>query len=45
VRSIGDTLQEIFARADADETTPLTAAMSLARSRLAAVDGHQLLPW
>ena len=36
VRSIGDTLKQIFDQADADRTTPLTAALELARRRLAA---------
>ena len=35
VRGIGDTLDEIFDRAEAGGTTPLTAAMELARRRLA----------
>jgi leucine dehydrogenase len=34
VQAIGDTLREIFAAADADRTTPLAAAMSLAARRL-----------
>jgi leucine dehydrogenase len=34
VQAIGDTLREIFAQADADQTTPLAAAMTLARRRL-----------
>jgi leucine dehydrogenase len=38
VRGIGDTLREIFDDAEAMRATPLTAAMELARSRLAA--GH-----
>jgi leucine dehydrogenase len=36
VRGIGDTLRRIFADADAIGATPLTAAMELARRRLAA---------
>jgi leucine dehydrogenase len=35
VGAIADTLREIFDRAEADGTTPLTAALSLARARLA----------
>jgi len=35
VRRIGDILLEIFEQADADGTTPLTAAMDIARKRLA----------
>jgi leucine dehydrogenase len=34
VEAIGDTLSEIFATADADRTTPLAAAMTLAARRL-----------
>ncbi len=34
VRAIGDTLREIFAQADASDSTPLTVAMELARKRL-----------
>ena len=34
VLAIGDTLREIFATADADHTTPLAAAMTLAARRL-----------
>lgn len=34
VRGIGDTLREIFRRADASGQTPLAAALDLARSRL-----------
>jgi leucine dehydrogenase len=40
VKSIGDTLREIFNQADADGTTPLAAAMALARRRLASANGH-----
>lgn len=40
VASIGDTLDEIFAAAQADRTTPLAAAMKLAERRLASSDGH-----
>jgi hypothetical protein len=40
VKSIGDTLSEIFNQADADGTTPLAAAMALARRRLASANGH-----
>jgi leucine dehydrogenase len=36
VGAIADTLREIFDRADAGATTPLTAALSLARGRLVA---------
>jgi leucine dehydrogenase len=35
VRGIGDTLHEIFDEAEASGTTPLTAAMAVARARLA----------
>jgi leucine dehydrogenase len=45
VRGIGDTLRQIFDRAATDRTTPLTAAMELAHSRLVAVDGNRPLPW
>jgi leucine dehydrogenase len=41
VRSIGDTLEEIFAQAEGDGTTPLAAAMKLAGRRLAASNGHR----
>jgi leucine dehydrogenase len=34
VRGIADTLREIFDRAEADQSTPLAAALALARSRL-----------
>ena len=37
VSAIGDTLREIFVRAVADGTTPLTAAMAVAHARLAPV--------
>ena len=40
VRGIGDTLREIFAWAERGHTTALSAAMGLARRRLAAADGH-----
>lgn len=40
VNGVADTLREIFARADADGVTPLTAALALARSRLASGNGH-----
>jgi len=36
VNAIADTLGEIFEQADADQTTPLSAAMKLARRRLSA---------
>jgi leucine dehydrogenase len=36
VRTIGDTLREVYDRAAAGGTTPLTAAMELARKRLSA---------
>jgi leucine dehydrogenase len=39
VRAIGDTLREIFAAADAVGTTPLAAALELARRRLPPGDG------
>jgi leucine dehydrogenase len=41
VRSIGDTLTEVYARADAEHTTPLAAALKLAADRLAASNGRQ----
>jgi leucine dehydrogenase len=41
VRGIGATLREIFERADSDRTTPLAAAMVLARSRLVSSDGNR----
>jgi leucine dehydrogenase len=37
VRAIGDTLREVYDRAAAGDMTPLTAAMELARRRLAEV--------
>ena len=40
VRGIADTLREIFARAERAHTTALSAAMALARQRLAAADGR-----
>jgi len=40
VSSIGDTLLEIFARADAERTTPLAAAMQIALQRLADSNGR-----
>jgi leucine dehydrogenase len=43
VRSIGDTLEEIFAQADASGTTPLAAALELAQRRLAASNGGGVL--
>jgi leucine dehydrogenase len=42
VYAIGDTLREIFAQADADRSTPLSAAMTLARRRLPASAGSRL---
>jgi leucine dehydrogenase len=39
VRAIADTLREILDRADADRTTPLSAAMTLARRRLGSPNG------
>ncbi len=44
VRGIGDTLREIFARAESGHTTALAAAMALARRRLAAADGRLAQP-
>jgi leucine dehydrogenase len=44
VASIGDTLTEIFARADEDGVTPLAAALALARRRLARTNGHVRVP-
>ncbi len=40
VSSIGDTLGEIFAQAEADRITPLAAAMKIAMRRLAASNGR-----
>jgi leucine dehydrogenase len=40
VRSIGDTLRQIYAHSDADRTTPLAAALKLAAQRLANADGR-----
>jgi leucine dehydrogenase len=40
VRGIGASLREIYERADLDRTTPLNAALELARSRLASRDGQ-----
>jgi leucine dehydrogenase len=39
VRGIGDTLRRIFGDADATGATPLTAAMALARERIAEPEG------
>jgi leucine dehydrogenase len=44
VKSIGDTLRTIYDRADAEHTTPLAAALSLASLRLATRNGHRLRP-
>jgi leucine dehydrogenase len=41
VGSIGDTLREIYAHADAEHTTPLAAALELAGRRLASTNGRQ----
>jgi len=41
VKGIGDTLEKIFEDADAIGATPLTAAMELARRRLAAAQAQQ----
>ena len=43
VSSIGDTLREIYAHADADRMTPLAAAMALAARRLAQSNGRHPL--
>jgi leucine dehydrogenase len=43
VLAIGDTLREIFDRAEADGTTPLVAALDVANRRLRSVDGRD--PW
>ena len=43
VRSIGDTLTEVYARADAEHITPLAAALKLAADRLAASNGRHPL--
>jgi leucine dehydrogenase len=40
VSSIGETLRELFAQADADAITPLAAAMKVAAQRLAAANGR-----
>ncbi len=40
VSSIGETLREVFAQADADAITPLAAAMKVAARRLAAANGR-----
>jgi leucine dehydrogenase len=40
VATIGDTLREIFAQADADHSTPLAAAMKIATRRLAESNGR-----
>ena len=40
VNSIGETLREVFAQADADAITPLAAAMKVAALRLAAANGR-----
>jgi leucine dehydrogenase len=40
VATIGDTLSDIFARAERDGVTPLSAANDLARARLAAGNGR-----
>lgn len=41
VASIGDTLREVYAHADADHTTPLAAALELAARRLASTNGRR----
>ena len=41
VESIGDTLRTIYDRAEAEHTTPLAAALSLASLRLATRNGHR----
>lgn len=41
VSSIGDTLREIYEHAEATQTTPLDAAMTLAARRLAASNGRR----
>ena len=43
VRSIADTLSEIYEHADAERTTPLAAALQLAARRLAASNGRAAL--
>ncbi len=43
VSSIGDTLREIYAHADADRMTPLAAALALAARRLAQSNGRHPL--
>lgn len=40
VASIGETLREIFAQADADRITPLAAALKIAAQRLAGSNGR-----
>ncbi len=44
VKSIGDTLRTIYDRAEAEHTTPLAAALSLAYLRLATRNGHRPRP-
>jgi leucine dehydrogenase len=44
VKSIGDTLRTIYDRADAEHTTPLAAALSLASLRLATRNGRPPRP-
>ena len=44
VRSIADTLREIFAQAEDFGVTPLAAALELARRRLAGSDEHGPAP-
>ena len=41
VESIGDTLRTIYDRAEAEHTTPLAAALSLASLRLTTRNGHR----
>jgi leucine dehydrogenase len=43
VKSIGDTLEHVFEQAEGDGTTPLTAALEIARRRLAAANGRHPL--
>ncbi len=43
VRSIANTLSEIYEHADAEQTTPLAAALKLAARRLAASNGRAMV--
>ena len=41
VRGIADTLREVFTRAESQQTTPLAAAMDLARARIAEAEAAE----